>query len=153
MENWKLKNPNYYPVSLVSMFPSLWMEPSFLPYMRFSKVPLKVKSKSEFAQLCPTLCDSMDCSLPGSFIRPWDFPGKSTGVGCHFLLQGDLPDPEIEPGSPTLLADAFTIWATREVRTWHGVGIKLKAEGIWPRVTHLAVLCSVTSDSLQPYRP
>ena len=19
---------------------------------------------------------------------PWDFPGKSTGVGCHFLLQG-----------------------------------------------------------------
>ena len=20
--------------------------------------------------------------------RPWDFPGKSTGVGCHFLLQG-----------------------------------------------------------------
>ena len=21
-------------------------------------------------------------------LRPWDFPGKSTGVGCHFLLQG-----------------------------------------------------------------
>ena len=20
--------------------------------------------------------------------RPWDFPGKNTGVGCHFLLQG-----------------------------------------------------------------
>ena len=20
-------------------------------------------------------------------LRPWDFPGKSTGVGCHFLLQ------------------------------------------------------------------
>ena len=19
---------------------------------------------------------------------PWDFPGKNTGVGCHFLLQG-----------------------------------------------------------------
>ena len=19
---------------------------------------------------------------------PWNFPGKSTGVGCHFLLQG-----------------------------------------------------------------
>ena len=26
----------------------------------------------------------MDCSLPGSSIHPWDFPGKSTGVGCHF---------------------------------------------------------------------
>ena len=22
---------------------------------------------------------------------PWDFQGKSTGVGCHFLLQGTFP--------------------------------------------------------------
>ena len=22
---------------------------------------------------------------------PWDFPGKNTGVGCHFLLQGISP--------------------------------------------------------------
>ena len=49
----------------------------------------------------------MDCSLPGSFIHPWDFPGKSTGVGCHFLLQGDLPDPGIEPGPPALQADSL----------------------------------------------
>ena len=24
------------------------------------------------------------------------------GVGCHFLLQGNLPDPRIEPRSPAL---------------------------------------------------
>ena len=24
---------------------------------------------------------------PTSLLRPWDFPGKNTGVGCHFLLQ------------------------------------------------------------------
>ena len=24
---------------------------------------------------------------PVRLLRPWDFPGKSTGVGCHFLLQ------------------------------------------------------------------
>ena len=30
----------------------------------------------------------------------WDFPGKNTGVGCHFLFPGDLPDLEIEPLSP-----------------------------------------------------
>ena len=24
-------------------------------------------------------------------LRPWDFPGKSSGVGCHFLLQGIFP--------------------------------------------------------------
>ena len=36
-------------------------------------------------QSCPTLCDPIDRSPPGSC--PWDSPGKNTGVGCHFLLQ------------------------------------------------------------------
>ena len=43
-----------------------------------------VESESEVPQSCLTLCDPVDCSLPGS----WDSPGKNTGVGCHFLLQG-----------------------------------------------------------------
>src|SRR5574337_872486 len=30
---------------------------------------IKVKSESEVAQLCPTLSDPMDCSLPGSSIH------------------------------------------------------------------------------------
>ena len=30
----------------------------------------------------------------------WDFPGKNTGVGCHFLLQGDLLDPVMGPVTP-----------------------------------------------------
>ena len=30
---------------------------------------IKVKSESEFAQSCPTLCDPMDCSPPGSSIH------------------------------------------------------------------------------------
>ena len=38
------------------------------------------------AQLCVTLCDSMDSSLPGSSC-PWDFSGKNTGLGWYFLLQ------------------------------------------------------------------
>ena len=36
---------------------------------------------------CPTFCDPMDCSLPGFSVHG-DSPGKNTGVGCHFLLQG-----------------------------------------------------------------
>ena len=33
-------------------------------------------------------CDPVDCSPPGSSgICSWDFPGKHTGVGCHFFLQ------------------------------------------------------------------
>ena len=41
------------------------------------------------AQSCPSLGDPMDCSPPG--FCPWDFPGKNTGVGCHFLFQGFSP--------------------------------------------------------------
>ena len=37
-------------------------------------------------QSCPTLSDPTDCSLPGSSIHG-NFPGKNTGVVCHFLLQ------------------------------------------------------------------
>ena len=35
-------------------------------------------------QSCPTLCDPIE---PTRLPRPWDSPGKNTGVGCHFLLQ------------------------------------------------------------------
>ena len=38
-------------------------------------------------QLCPTLCDPMDCSLPDSSVDGAS-PGKNTRVGCHSLLQG-----------------------------------------------------------------
>ena len=37
------------------------------------------------------------------FATPWNFPGKNTGEGCHFLLQRNLLDPGIEPGSPHIL--------------------------------------------------
>ena len=28
---------------------------------------------------------------PSRLLCPWDFPGKDTGVGCYFLLQGIFP--------------------------------------------------------------
>ena len=28
---------------------------------------------------------------PTRLLRPWDSPGKNTGAGCHFLLQGIFP--------------------------------------------------------------
>ena len=37
-------------------------------------------------QLCPTLCDPMDHSLPSS-----SSPGKDTGMSCHALLQESFP--------------------------------------------------------------
>ena len=37
---------------------------------------------------------------PTRLLCPWDFPGKSTGVGCHAPHPGDLP-----PVSSALQAD------------------------------------------------
>ena len=45
---------------------------------------------------------------PTRLLPPWDSPGKSTGVGCHFPSSGDLPDPGIEPRSPAFQADTLT---------------------------------------------
>ena len=44
------------------------------------------------AQSWPTLCDPMGYSPPGSSVHG-DSPGKNTGVCCHALLQGNLPNP------------------------------------------------------------
>ena len=60
-------------------------------------------------QSCPTLCDPMEtwgvsCLAPLSF---GDSPGKNTEMGCHALLQGNLPNPGIEPRSPALQADSL----------------------------------------------
>ena len=57
------------------------------------------------AQSCLTLCNPMACSLPGFSVHG-DFPGKNTGRGCHFLLQGNLPDPGIKLAS--LVSPALT---------------------------------------------
>ena len=58
------------------------------------------------AQSCPTLCDPMNCS---SSVHV-DSAGKFlAGVGCHALLQRNLPNPGIEPRYPALRADFFTV--------------------------------------------
>ena len=47
------------------------------------------------------------------------FSGKDTGVGCRALLQGDLPNPGIEPASlkfPALAGGFFTTSATWEAQ-------------------------------------
>ena len=36
-------------------------------------------------QLCPTLCNPLDCSPPGPSVHG-DSPGKNTGVVCHALF-------------------------------------------------------------------
>ena len=47
------------------------------------------------AQLRPTL--RPQGPQPVGLLCPRDCLGKNTGVGCYALLQGNLPDPGIEP--------------------------------------------------------
>ena len=64
------------------------------------------------AQWCPTLCDPIDYSPPGSSVHG-DSPVKNTGVGCHALLQEIFQTQGLNPGIPPC-SRFFTIWATRE---------------------------------------
>ena len=66
-----------------------------------------IKNKSAAAaakslQSCPTLCDQRQ--QPTRLPHPWDSPGKSTGVGCHFLLQcmKVKSESEVAQSCPTL---------------------------------------------------
>ena len=45
--------------------------------------------------MCPTLCNPMACSLPGSACS---LPGKNIRMGCHFLLQGIVLTQGLKPG-------------------------------------------------------
>ena len=48
-----------------------------------NKTPAAAAAKS--LQSCPTV--QLHRRQPTRLPRPWDSPGKNTGVGCHFLLQ------------------------------------------------------------------
>ena len=63
------------------------------------------KSETEVAQLCPTLCDpwTVAYQAPPSM----GFSKQEYWSGLPFPSPGDLPDPGIEPRSPTLEADAL----------------------------------------------
>ena len=62
-------------------------------------------SESEVAQSCRTLCDPVD--PPGS-PPSMGFSRQEYWSGLPFPSPADLPDPGIEPSSPTLQADALT---------------------------------------------
>ena len=59
----------------------------FLVFFSISHGCEVVRMRATLFQSCPTLCDPVVCSLPGSSVHR-DSPGKNAGVGCHALLQG-----------------------------------------------------------------
>ena len=53
---------------------------------------------SEIAQSCPTLCDLMDCRLPGSSVH--GFPRQEYWSELPVPSSGDLPNQGLNPGLP-----------------------------------------------------
>ena len=71
----------------------------FLCLIYFSKY---AAAAAKSLQSCPTLQPHR--RQPTRLRRPWDSPGKNTGVGCHFLLQcmKVKSESEVAQSCPTL---------------------------------------------------
>ena len=80
-------------------FKAIYYHPAYLTSMQ--SLSLSLWSLSHVRLLQPHRMQ------PDSLLCPWDSPGKNTGVGCHFLLQGNLPDLGIERRSPKFQADSL----------------------------------------------
>ena len=65
------------------------------------KISFSVSFPMLVAQSCLTLQPHE--LKPVGLLCPWVFPGKNTGVGCHFLLQGIFLTQELNPGLPHCL--------------------------------------------------
>ena len=75
------------------------------------------EKESSVTQLCPTLCDPMDCTLPAPLSIEFFRQEYWSGLPCS--PSGDLPNPRIEPRSPTLQVDSLS--STREAQEyWSG---------------------------------
>ena len=79
------------PVNLIVSACALFIKPCSTP-KSFLRGCLVVQS-------CPTLCNPMDWSPPGSTVHG-DSQGKNTGVGYHALFQGIVPTQELNPSLP-----------------------------------------------------
>ena len=80
------------------------------------------EASSPIPQSCMLSCSVVSGSLwphglwPSRFLCPRDSPGKNTGVGCHFLLQGIFPAQGLNPHLWPLLhcRQILCHWATPE---------------------------------------
>ena len=76
------------------------------------------------AQSCPTLCDPMDCSLPGSSVHRILWARILEGVAIPFSRGSSPPRAQ----TPYTAGRFFTIWATREAHEW---SLTQKLHSIW----------------------
>ena len=72
----------------------------------YHSLHIKMKAKVKLLSRVQ-LCGPMNQSPPSS--SPWNFPGKSTEVGCHLLLQAIFPTQGSNPGLLHWQADSLPL--------------------------------------------
>ena len=106
------------------------------------------EGEGEVAQSCPTLSDSVDCSLPGSSVHGI-FQARMLECwnGLPFPSPGDSSRPRNQTRVSRIAGRRFTVWATGEA---HGCGTHRQptVHAFWSRssrgsnwIIHLKLLC------------
>ena len=85
----------------------------------------------EVTQSCPTLCNPMDCSLPGSSIHGIFQARVLEWVAISFSRGSSQPRDQTQVSC--IVGRRFTIWATREVFGREG---RDNVNCIWPDESH-----------------
>ena len=91
----------------------LWLEPINSHLHVGDRAPLGIEKKWSHSVMSDSL--RPHGLQPTRLLCPWDFPGKSTGVGCYFLLQ-ESSWPRDRTQVSHSVGRRFTVWATREVQ-------------------------------------
>ena len=85
-----MANPQVSPIGMTN---TPMANPQVGPTHRY--LPASAAAAAKPLQSCPTLCDPIDRSPPGSAV-PEILQTRNTGVDCHFLLQCMKVKSEIE---------------------------------------------------------
>ena len=107
-----LKSPSY-----VHFYRSFLLITQFLIESCFKKIPgslIYFSIESEVAQLCPTLCDPMDCSLSGSSVRGIFQARVLEWIAISFSRGSSWPRDRTRVSC--IAGRHFTVWATREAQ-------------------------------------
>ena len=89
-----------YPSKLSSDTTSLWDSSTSPSPCSLSRMPFTYYRKWKWSPSVVSDSQRPHGLQSTRLLRPWDFPGKNTGVGCHFLLQGIFPTQGWNPGLP-----------------------------------------------------
>ena len=83
------------------------LEDRFFQWKDFQWKSLDHQGSPRAVDFCWKVEVTSDSLWPHRLYSPWNSPGQNTGVGSLSLLQGNLPNPGIEPRSPALRVDSL----------------------------------------------